>query len=103
MGEMQINGEKLYRNHMIDVHLYHFCIFSSEDKGRVKIHSEAVHEGKKLACDLCDHRSSDPSNLRRHIRLIHKVLQDRYNCELCNYSGTTSIAIKHHLVKQYRE
>ena len=41
----------------------------------LKDHQMSFHEGKLFACPICDRKMNQKSNLKRHLRLIHKSEQ----------------------------
>ena len=72
------------------------CAFSTHRKSYLNAHMINCHEGgTKYECDQCDHKSNDPSNARRHKRIMHEGF--RYPCKMCNYKGSTSTSLKLHM------
>ena len=47
-----------------------------------------VNKGKKLLqCEVCDYRSSQASNIKRHIVSVHEG-KKAFKCEVCDYSSS---------------
>ena len=62
---MDIVEENIYRCEL--------CDYNSSQKGNLKRHMEAVHEGKKpFKCSACDYKCSEKGSLKRHVLLLHE-------------------------------
>ena len=50
------------------------CKRTFSNKGNLKIHIAAVHEGKKpFKCSICDFKFSVKRNLTRHMASVHEI------------------------------
>jgi len=60
-----------------------------------------IHTGDKpFACELCDYRSNQKSNLRLHIRQMHYTGDEEvpeYVCHICNYRSKQSSNLNSHI------
>ena len=60
-----------------------------------------IHTGDKpFACELCDYRSNQKSNLRLHIRQMHNTGDEEvpeYVCHICNYRSKQSSNLNSHI------
>jgi len=60
-----------------------------------------IHTGEKpFACEICDYRSNQKSNLRLHIRQMHSTGDEEvpeYVCYICNYRSKVSSNLSSHI------
>ncbi|XP_021920846.1 zinc finger protein 836-like [Zootermopsis nevadensis] len=57
------------------------CDSSFHSKNSLKLHYLLVHTTKRMVCDVCGKRFSDPSLLKSH-KLFHEV--ESHVCDVCN-------------------
>jgi hypothetical protein len=57
------------------------CASSFRSKNSLKLHYLLVHTTKRMACDVCGDRFSDPSLFKSH-RLFHEL--ESHVCDVCN-------------------
>jgi len=73
------------------------CNFSTENKGTLKKHIEAVHEGiKSFKCDICDYECALKGNLKHHIASVHQGIKP-FKCKLCDYEFSKHSSLKRHI------
>ena len=49
------------------------CEYKATTNGNLKIHTEAVHNGKKYPCDQCDFKATQSGSLKIHQKIQHKI------------------------------
>ena len=70
------------------------CTYSSKYPHRVRLHNAAIHHKyKKFACPMCTHRSSQKSDLARHLRKHTK--ETPYQCSVCDKAFVVKSYFKH--------
>ena len=73
--------------------------YSSNYKERLKWHQQAVHEGLKFKCDLCDKTFNIPTTLKTHKKAHHSQQQDQereYACDECEFITAKKIRLYIH-------
>ena len=75
---------------LVERRMYECEVCHKEFKRRdhLKTHNNAIHLGVKYPCNKCEHKATNPSDLRKHIRSQHdgtKVSVERriYECGVC--------------------
>ena len=52
-------------------HTCHICGYQSLKKTHLKLHEQAVHDGKKFQCPECEYQATKKGNLGRHHQVVH--------------------------------
>ena len=67
------------------------CIECDYTAGRYKVkqHIESKQMGIKFCCEQCGYKSSNPTSLFHHKKLIHEGVA--YNCNFCEYTAPTTV------------
>jgi len=72
------------------------CRYIAAQKRYLREHRQAIHEGIKYSCDMCEHRATTKSNLKKHKQLKHEL--DRFfPCHQCDFTATTVGELTQHL------
>ena len=72
----------------------------------LKTHIKTKHEKVKYACNVCDYKATQPSNLKRHVQKQHgspvetKDERVKYVCSVCGYQATQSNNLKRHVLQK---
>ena len=67
-------------------HACPICDYSCTTKSSLKMHCDAVHEGKKpYKCTICDYSSARRTKLKIHIDAVHEGKKP-HKCLICDYS-----------------
>ena len=66
----------------------------------LQLHIQAVHDGVRYPCNLCNHTASYRSNLRRHIDMKHRGL--RYQCPHCSSKTSTKQNLQKHIKSMHK-
>jgi len=62
------------------------CSFKCTNKHDLKQHYSDTHSKQRLyVCKMCDHKSNDVNNMKRHINTVHGNSKKVYKCDDCNY------------------
>merc|ERR1712025_571720 len=72
------------------------CKYIAAQKRYLREHRQAIHEGIKYSCDMCDHRATTKSNLKKHKQLKHE-LDKFFPCHQCEYTASTVSELTQHL------
>lgn len=72
------------------------CKYVAAQKRYLREHRQAIHEGIKYSCDMCDHRATTKSNLKKHKQLKHD-LDKFFPCHQCEYTASTVGELTQHL------
>jgi hypothetical protein len=49
------------------------CSFKCTNKHDLKLHYSETHSKQRLyVCKMCDHKSNDVNNMKRHINTVHR-------------------------------
>ena len=76
---------------------YDHCKYASAEKGTLKKHIQAVHEGKKpFKCEHCKYASAEKNKLNRHIEAVHEGKKP-FQCEVCGYSSAAKQKLNKHI------
>ena len=88
----------------------------------LKIHVEAVHEGKKAKCEICSFETSSTSHLRKHKIKMHDQIgsfvcyicnegfateqnldkhKKRHKCDLCEFESSLTDLVKKHKIEKH--
>ena len=70
------------------------CEHASTNPSDLKKHIESKHQEFKFTCDLCDYAASRPKYLKQHIESKHEGI--KYYCNQCEYSATAFASLKKH-------
>jgi len=65
------------------------CSFKCTNKHDLKVHYSETHSKQRLyVCKMCDHKSNDVNNMKRHINTVHSTGGARrmYRCDQCDYT-----------------
>ena len=65
------------------------------EKGNLKRHQQAVHEGKKYSCDKCGYQATSQGSLKRHREAKHEGVT--YSCDDCNYKAAFKAGLVQHI------
>ena len=71
--------------------------FQDYNKCYLKIHTLSAYGNIKYNCDQCDYTGTTPSNLMVHQHKIYEGI--RYSCNLCEFDFTEKIYMKTHTAK----
>jgi len=72
------------------------CRYIAAQKRYLREHRQAIHEGIKYACDMCEHRATTKSNLKKHKQLKHE-LDKTFPCHQCEFTATSVGELTQHL------
>ncbi|KAK4323698.1 hypothetical protein Pmani_005629 [Petrolisthes manimaculis] len=73
------------------------CSFTSVNHTLYTEHCRShINEDKPFSCPECSYQTSDPSHLKRHIR-IHTG-EKPYSCPHCPYRSSENAKVKRHLL-----
>ena len=62
----------------------------------MKIHIDAIHEGKKPhKCSICDHSCTTKTNLKHHFTAVHEGKKP-HKCSICDQSFALKYQLKKH-------
>jgi len=68
------------------------CDHKASTKTILKRHIESVHDGVKYRCEICDYKSSKKGTMNKHVESVHNGVKP-YSCGFCDYKA----AYKDHL------
>ena len=68
-------------------------------KGNLRTHYRAVHEGIKYPCNQCDYQATQKGDLQIHIQAIHESI--KYPCAQCDYQATRQSHLQQHIQSQH--
>ena len=91
------------REHAVEIHSNkgsdlkcNVCPRKLPSQRKLKIHVAIKHGHRIFACTQCDYKTSyRKEEIRTHIEAVHEGI--RYNCEFCDYKGTTKPNLKNHI------
>ena len=65
------------------------CEYSTNFKSNLRKHIRIMHKReKKHLCDLCNLRFEFPNELKNHCEKVHEEIKDyKFSCDLCIASG----------------
>jgi len=72
------------------------CKYVAAQKRYLREHRQAIHEGIKYSCDMCDHRATTKSNLTKHKQLKHKMIKF-FPCHQCEFTASSVSELTQHL------
>jgi len=73
------------------------CSFKCTNKHDLKQHYSDTHSKQRLyVCKMCDHKSNDVNNMKRHINTVHNNSKKLYQCDSCNYETELKIEFLGH-------
>jgi len=73
------------------------CSFKCTNKHDLKQHYSDTHSKQRLyVCKMCDHKSNDVNNIKRHINTVHGSARKVYRCELCNFESEQRLEFSNH-------
>jgi len=72
------------------------CKYVAAQKRYLREHRQAIHEGIKYSCDMCDHRATTKSNLTKHKQLKHKF-NKFFPCHQCEFIANSVSELTQHL------
>ena len=58
------------------------CHFQAINKGNIRYHIEAKHEGIKYPCEKCDYQATSSTYLQQHLKSRHEGI--KYPCQQCD-------------------
>jgi hypothetical protein len=70
------------------------CTNSFRSKNSLKLHYVVKHIRKRMTCDVCEKRFSDPSLFKSH-RLFHEL--ESYVCSVCSQQFSDYLRYKKHV------
>ena len=66
------------------------------DRGSLRFHNRAVHEGIKYQCDLCDKSYLQEFALKKHVKHYHEG-EKEFVCQMCGKAFTSPNYLRHHI------
>ena len=105
--------ERALKGHLASVHhsgeasfvcYQNGCGYQTNDSNRFKKHVKNVHEKiRDLACEKCPYRTSNETNLRRHM-MSHMEASDRkfFGCILCDSCYSQKVNLRIHMKQKHK-
>ena len=74
------------------------CSFGSKCKTTLKWHQQAIHEGLRIKCDLCDKTFNNPRQLSAHKNAHHTQHRQKreYACNECEFTANQKAQLFRH-------
>ena len=72
--------------------------FANSQKGTMKDDMVDMHNNgdRKYTCEKCTYKTDLPSNLKRHVDVVHKDIR-KYSCVKCTYKSALQTNLKRHI------
>ena len=94
----------LLLNHIRNVHRQDYlicseCDYKTKYPSNMATHKNNKHEGKgiKYSCTECDYQTNIKYSFNQHVEVKHSG--NKYNCDQCTYTGTSSSLYQHKKLK----
>ena len=75
------------------------CKYVAAHKRYLREHRQAIHEGIKYQCELCDDKGSTKNDLKKHIQIKH--IEEKYPCHQCEFMANSIIDLSEHHSKTH--
>ena len=75
------------------------CDYKAKQQSNLKTHIESKHNGVKYACNQCDYQATKQGNLKAHIQSKHEGV--RYACNQCDYQALHPSSLKSHIQNRH--
>ena len=82
--------------HLKMKHLCDMCDYKATNPGSLRTHKRSIHEGIKEICNQCGHRAFDKGSLLKHMKAVHLGLRP-YACDKCDYKASNASNLKSHI------
>ena len=70
-------------------HTCQLCGYQTLNKTHLKLHEQAVHDGKRFECQECEYQATEKSNLVSHHKSVH--MGQKFQCPDCEHTQTRLI------------
>ena len=79
------------------------CEYKSIQRGNLKRHLANKHNinVKWFSCDKCEYKCKERSNLKQHLAAVHGINVQWYSCNKCEYKCKTRGNLKRHLANRH--
>ena len=79
-----------------------FCPKKFDYANSLRRHIVTIHEGKTYPCPLCGRQLCSTSALSKHVRTIHENKKEKFDCENCDKSFSTKNNLKRHIFSNHK-